>query len=240
MGLLAQWVNVYPIPTPSGPRGPLRDYHACRRICRAKAGKVAVVYGLINRAIEELVRSCDPDVWEAVRTRARVDIDYFEGAAIYDDHITHRLLAAAAVELGVTEDALLEQFGRYWIVYTSAEGWGPILDGHGSSVAEVLRNLNDLHLRVRSTMPELRPPRFEVAEEQDGHIEVHYHSERDGLAAMVTGVLRGLAERFDEDWHVNHVGQLEAERCDVFVLTGPVSAPAASLASGQDASVAPS
>ena len=190
---------------------------------QAHLRKVAVVYGLINRAIEELVRSSgDPDLWDAVRARADVDVDYFEGMAVYDDAVTHRLVAAAATELGVTSDDLLERFGRYWIVYTGAEGWGPILDGHGTSVVEVLTNLNDLHLRIRSSLPQLRPPHFDVIHQRDDRIDLRYYSERDGLAPMVTGLLRGLAERFAEDWHVAHVGHRNADGYDSFRLTARV------------------
>ena len=188
------------------------------------------MYGLINRAIEELVRSSgDPELWDTVRARADVDIDYFEGMAVYDDDVTHRLVHAAAHELGVTADDLLERFGRYWIVYTGAEGWGPILDGHGSSVLEVLRNLDDLHLRISSSMPELRAPRFEVVANRPDRIDVRYHSDREGLAAMVTGMLRGLAERFGEDWHVAHVGLRATEGFDEYILSARLaSVPATS------------
>lgn len=183
------------------------------------------MYGLINRAIEELVRSSgDLHLWDTVRTRADVDIDYFEGMALYDDAITHRLIAAASHELGVTSDEMLERFGRYWVVYTGAEGWGPILDGHGNSVIEVLRNLDDLHLRISSSMPHLRPPRFEVVQSTADRIDVRYRSERDGLAAMVTGLLRGLAERFDENWHVAHVGTRATDGYDTYLLSARVPA----------------
>lgn len=197
------------------------------------------MYGLINRAIEELVRSSgDPSLWDAVRARADVDIDYFEGMVVYDDDVTQRLITAAAHELDTTADDLLERFGRYWIVYTGAEGWGPILDGHGSSVVEVLQNLDDLHLRISSSMPELRPPRFEVTNHSPDRIDVRYHSDRQGLAAMVTGLLRGLAERFDEDWHVAQVGERSVDGFDSYVLSARVPTAAGAVVVGSNPNAA--
>ena len=224
------------MPTPSGSRGPLPGAGARRWIPRrirtevrkTRRRKVAVVYGLINRAIEELVRSSgDPGLWDTVRARADVAIDYFEGMEVYDDEITSRLVTAAAHELGTTSDELLERFGRYWIVYTGAEGWGPILDGHGNSVLEVLENLDDLHLRLSSSMPHLRAPRFEVVGSSPDRIDVRYRSERDGLASMVTGMLRGLAERFGEQWHIAHVGLRATDGYDSYLLSARQPAAAA-------------
>lgn len=186
------------------------------------------MYGLINRALEELVRSIGGDEgWHNVCARAEVDIDFFEGMAVYDDDVTFSLVEAASVELAISTDDILERFGRYWIVYTGAEGWGPVLDEQGSSVLEVLRNLNNMHLRVETSMPGAIVPTFHVRSATDDRIDVDYVSDRDGLAPMVLGLLRGLAERLHEDWHVAQVGDRQSQGHDTFALVArvPASAP---------------
>lgn len=183
------------------------------------------VYGLINRAIEELVRSTGGDsAWEDVRTRAQLTVDHFEGMSSYDDAITYDLVAAAAEVLDLEPDDVLERFGRYWVIYTGAEGWGPILDCQGSTVLTVLSNLNDMHRRIQTSMPDLVMPTFEIAHADDHRIDVEYHSERAGLAPMVLGLLRGLAERFGEDWTVSQIGCRDADGHDTFLLAAPVRA----------------
>ena len=73
-------------------------------------------------------------------------------------------------------------------------------------------------------MPELRPPRFVVTHHDPDRIDVQYHSTRDDLAPMVTGMLRGLAAKFDEDWHVAHVGTRAVDGHDSFLLSARVPA----------------
>lgn len=183
------------------------------------------MYGLINRALEELVRSTSGDEgWHSVCTRAGVDIDFFEGHAVYDDAITFDLVDAASTELQTTTSDILERFGRYWILYTSAEGWGPVLDDQGSSVLEVLQNLNNMHVRVTTSMPGAIVPTFHVRHCTSDRIDVEYISERDGLAPMVIGLLRGLSERFDEDWHIVQTGHRSQLGCDTFMLVAAVPA----------------
>ncbi|MEM7095747.1 MAG: heme NO-binding domain-containing protein [Actinomycetota bacterium] len=184
------------------------------------------MYGLINRAIEELVRSSGgTDAWRAVCERAGVAIDHFESMAPYADDITYRLVDATSAELGLAPDDVLERFGRYWIVYTGAEGWGPIIDCQGGSVLEVLANLNDLHMRVRTSMPDLVMPTFFVREQSATRATIEYHSSRAGLAPMVLGLLRGLAERYEEAWEVRQVGGREIDGHDTFELVMQAAEP---------------
>lgn len=182
------------------------------------------MYGLVNRAIQELVVSTSgDDVWRSVCDEAGVDIEFFEAMEPYDDSITYNLVAAASEVLGKPAEEILEGFGRYWILYTGAEGWGPILDSQGSTVADVIGNLNDMHARIQATMPSLVMPRFKVLTSSDRSIEFEYHSERDGLAPMVLGLMRGLAERCGEQWNVDQVGRRHQDGHDTFLLTARVA-----------------
>ena len=50
---------------------------------------------------------------------------------------------------------------------------------------------------IASSSVQLRKlPRFSVEDLADGALRVHYRSEREGLAPIVVGLLRGLAGRF--------------------------------------------
>ena len=91
---------------------------------------------------------------------------------------------------------VLRAFGRHWILFTAAEGYGGLLDITGSDLKTFLSNLNHMHSQVASSMLELEPPSFSVEELENGVLCVHYVTERKGLSPMVVGLLEGLAEKF--------------------------------------------
>ena len=87
------------------------------------------MYGLVNRAIEDLVRSRFGDeAWGAICRRAGIERPSFVGMQPYDDAITYGLVGAAAAELQIDAAAVLETFGEHWMTYTVEEGYGETLD----------------------------------------------------------------------------------------------------------------
>jgi hypothetical protein len=55
-----------------------------------------------------------------------------------------------------------------------------------------------MHGHMGAMMPNLKPPRFVVEEEQGMQIKLRYYSSRQGLAPMVHGLIEGLSEKFGE------------------------------------------
>lgn len=164
------------------------------------------MYGLVNRAIEGLVlERFGPEVWGRICERADLDAPNFVAMESYDDAITYGLVAAAAAELQLDPAAILEAFGEYWTAYTIEEGYGNLLSMMGSTLEEFLENLDSMHARVGGTMPQLVPPSFQREPRPDGSSILHYRSERQGLAPMVLGLLRGLAKRFAVRIEVEHL-----------------------------------
>lgn len=157
------------------------------------------MYGLINRAIEELVTSLKGEAgWRSVCAHAALASDGFVAMQSYDDDITYRLVEAVSQRLGLPPEQVLEVFGEYWITYTAKEGYGSMLNAGGNSLREFLGNLNDMHGRVGTIFPQLRMPLFRVTPLSEDEYLLHYASTRAGLAPMVIGLVRGLAKRFDQ------------------------------------------
>lgn len=155
------------------------------------------MYGLVNRAVEGLVRKqFGGDAWQKICERADLDNPSFVAMEAYDDAITYALVGAASEELGLAPEQVLEAFGEFWTAYTIEEGYGDLLTMMGVSLDEFLDNLDSMHARIGSTMPKLQPPSFEREPQPDGSCILHYRSEREGLAPMVRGLIRGLAGRF--------------------------------------------
>ena len=166
------------------------------------------MYGLVNKAVVDLVVSkFGQDTWNAIKKKAEVDIDVFVSMDGYPDEITYRLVGAASEVLKIPPEAVLEAFGEYWVLYTAAEGYGPMLDAAGKTLREFLENLDALHARVALTMPALKPPRFRLKPVDDKTMLLEYYSTRQGLAPMVVGLLKGLAIRFKEPIEISHASR---------------------------------
>lgn len=155
------------------------------------------MYGLVNRALEDLLRKrCGDAAWESVKRRAGVDVEVFIRMDAYPDDVTYRLVGAAVEETGIPAAELLRAFGEYWTLYTADEGYGGLLDAAGYTLMDVLENLNELHQQVALAYPHLNPPRFECTDRTDRSITLHYYSHRPGLAPMIAGLVEGLGKRF--------------------------------------------
>jgi hypothetical protein len=178
------------------------------------------MYGLVNRAIEQLVVSLKgEDTWQRVCARAGVQADGFVAMCPYHDDMTFALVAAVSEELGLQADQVLEAFGEYWILYTAEEGYAEMLASGGNDLRSFMANLDDMHGRVEMIFPAMQLPQFSVVDIDDGRFHVHYRSARRGLAAMVTGLLRGLAKRFAQSVEVQHLVDQSVPGEDVFLVS---------------------
>lgn len=178
------------------------------------------MYGLVNRAIEQLVvASRGPQAWQRVRAIANIQDDGFVAMCPYDDSLTFALVDAASQELQISQAQVLEAFGEYWILYTAEEGYGELLQAGGDNLREFMLNLNDMHGRVENIFPQMRLPIFRVVGESLDHYEVHYESERAGLSPMVVGLIKGLAKRFGQAVSVTQThSRAQGDTQDIFAV----------------------
>ncbi len=166
------------------------------------------MYGLVNRAIEQLVISLEGEAgWRRVCARADVSADGFVAMCPYHDEVTYRLVGAASEELGMPAADVLEAFGEYWILFTAEEGYAELLNAAGDDLRTFLHGLNDMHGRVETLFRHMKLPHFQVEDVGPGEYLLHYQSARAGLGPMVKGLLRGLARRFHEPITVDTVSE---------------------------------
>jgi hypothetical protein len=177
------------------------------------------MYGLINKAVEDLVRNKFGDVaWERIRVRAGLPDEPFISMQQYDDKVTADLVAAASAELGAPPEAILEEFGAFWVRYTSESVYGELMKTAGRTLPEFLRNLDQMHTRIKLSFPHLRPPSFTVCDETPSGLTLRYYSERAGLAPLVVGLLKGLGARFNVLLAIEHRRDDQPTPHDVFLL----------------------
>lgn len=176
------------------------------------------MYGLVNQAIEDLVKtSMGDDAWECVRHTAGFNEPEFIARHNYANEITFRLVGAASELLMESPESLLRLFGRHWIMYTGREGWHDFFDVSCTGVIAFLKQLGDMHEKVRESMPGSKPPTITLIKVIGGY-ELDYRSERDGLAPMFEGIIEGLAEYYEEPWVIEQVQTKALDGVDRFRL----------------------
>lgn len=170
------------------------------------------MYGLVNRSLQDFIcQEYGESEWESIKKRAHVNVDVFVSMEAYPDEITYQLVGAASEHLTIDPSLVLHAFGRHWVLVTGKEGYGEFLNLAGDTLPEFLNNLNNLHTRVALAFQSLRPPEFNVIEDNGESLRLQYISPREGLAPFVLGLLDGLGELFCQDMEIEHT--LKREDC---------------------------
>jgi hypothetical protein len=179
------------------------------------------MYGIVNKAIEDLVKeNFGDEKWEAVKTCSNVDVDYFLSNEPYDDDITYKLAGAISEEMDMHVHAVLQALGEWWILRTSKEKYGGLMEAGGNNLKEFLVNLPAFHNRVMLMYPKLTPPEFQVSDIEDNSIHVHYHSKREGLQEFVRGLLSGLAKMYDTEVEIELIqSRNDGESHEIFKVS---------------------
>lgn len=188
------------------------------------------MYGLVNQAIEAMVRkNFSSQIWDEIHQKAAIQDPHFLSMAAYPDDVTHRLVKAASEVLNLSSGEIMRAFGSFWVEYVDEHGYAELMEMSGESLPEFLQNLDELHARVGLSFPKLRPPSFEcrtgdesIAENTDQNTStlcLDYRSEREGLAPMVIGLVEGLGKRFDTSVEVTQTQIQSADSdCDTFLI----------------------
>lgn len=156
------------------------------------------MYGIVNKAIQELVVSQFGAIaWENVKKRSGISVDFFISNQPYDDSITYQLAGAVSEETGLSLKDVLIAFGEYWVVHTGKEKYGSLMEAGGHTLKEFLINLPNFHSRVMLIYPKLTPPEFRVSDITENSLNIHYLSERQGLQDFVYGLLQGLGKLYN-------------------------------------------
>jgi guanylate cyclase soluble subunit beta len=170
------------------------------------------MYGLINRAIKEMVTDhYGEPTWNTVLEKSGAPGEAFLTLRRNEDAVTYQLAASAADVLGISLEACLEAFGEYWVLETAAKSYGTIMDAAGNNPLSFLGNLNSMHDRITTTFPGYLAPEFELEPGEGDRQLVHYLSVREGLNPFVVGLLRGIAKRFGRELNLHNIESVPTE-----------------------------
>ncbi len=171
------------------------------------------MYGMIQQAARDMVLArYGEEVWQAVLGESGLTSEHFISAQAYDDTITFSLLSAIGTLSDMHQDELLEEFGKFWIEFAEASPYSSVLRMAGDDLVTFLSNLDRMHASIKSTMPQTAVPSFQLLNANDGHIQLVYRSERQGLAPFVRGILHALLKKF------GHTGDISTRPTDGAVV----------------------
>ena len=172
---------------------------------------------MINKAIRTLViREAGEEVWEQVLVASGIDEDVFEDLEGYDDGVTFSLVGAVSETLGVPPGDVLEMFGVYWATDVAPKGYGEYFEAFGDDFKSFVAGLDEMHVRITKMLPSLVPPAFDIEELGENHFKVHYVSQRDGLAPLAVGMLKGVALHFGGEADIKQIEYKGTDDHDVF------------------------
>ncbi len=164
------------------------------------------MYGMVNRAIEQFIRKeHGEDVWERVASKADVNQDFISMEQ-YPDSVSVDLVVGLSEVTGMGPGQVLADVGEYWVSFAYNSEYGDLLDMAGDTLPEVLSNLDEMHTRVGHSFENLNTPSFWVTDLTEDSMILHYASNREGLAPMVVGLVRGLGNLLETDVSVIQVG----------------------------------
>ena len=155
------------------------------------------MYGVVNRAIQELITTeFGNDQWLLVKEKANLDDELFISNRPYPDEVTYELVAAVMEVTGLSCRDVMHAFGEYWILETGRKQYGDLVEANGDNFVDFLRNLPDLHARIQLIFPHLQPPDFDVSDVKPNQLKLHYISKRGGLEDFVVGLIKGTGKLF--------------------------------------------
>jgi hypothetical protein len=157
------------------------------------------MYGMVNNAFRQYVIDRDGEAaWNAILAQAGLETAEFGAMTAYDDEVTFSIVGTMVAESGRDIGELLRDVGRSWIGFAKTTHFAGLLAMAGRDFETLVNNLDDMHAKIKVSLPTIRPPSFDCVRRDDGLLEISYHSEREGLFPFVEGILEGLAADFGE------------------------------------------
>jgi hypothetical protein len=168
------------------------------------------MHGLVNRSIQRFVTDSYGEAqWLAVAQRADLEFTEFEAMWVYDDALTHRVLAAASDVLDRPYDELMEDIGTYLVSNPNVEALRRLLRFGGVNFLEFLHSLDDLPDRARLAVSDLILPRIELREHTGERYSLACEAPLPGYGHLMMGALRAMADDYGALVFLEHTGRAD-------------------------------
>lgn len=155
------------------------------------------MHGLICKAVEGFVRDQHgAAAWAEVRARAGLDFDGFETLRIYDSEVAEGMIDATAALLDRDRNAVFEDMGVWICTHPPLEAVRRLIRFTGKTFVNLLYSLDEVHDRACMAVPGLDLPRYRLETDASGQFEIFSRWRFAGAAAVLTGVLRAMADDY--------------------------------------------
>ncbi|MDH3659972.1 MAG: heme NO-binding domain-containing protein [Alphaproteobacteria bacterium] len=158
------------------------------------------MYGMVNNAFRRYVIDREGEAaWNEIVAGAGLETAEFGAMVPYDDSVTLAIVGAMVSRSGRDVEDLLRDVGKSWVGFAKTTPFAGLLAIAGRDFETLLNNLDDMHTKIKPSLPTIRPPSFACRRRDDGLLEITYHSERESLFPFVEGIFQGVAEDFGEE-----------------------------------------
>jgi len=182
------------------------------------------MYGLIHTALRDMViETYGPEKWDKVVTKSGVTADTFLSMRSYDDSVAYNLVGSTAQVLECSAESCLREFGHYWLTQAAPKVYASLLDTTGDTLFEFLESLDDLHDKITLTFIDYSPPSFRLERLSDHHARLHYRSQRQGLTPFVSGLIKGMEQRFNVSINVESTEEVAVSEGEYTIFEITVS-----------------
>ena len=113
-----------------------------------------------------------------------------------DDEIVQKIIGKACKTLNLSLPQLSDLFGDYWVNVFTQRIYKVFYDDRSSS-QEFLLSLNEIHQIITKSIKGAKPPIFDITREDEDHLYITYHSNRN-LLDFVVGSIKGLARFYKQ------------------------------------------
>ncbi|MEM9795365.1 MAG: heme NO-binding domain-containing protein [Pseudomonadota bacterium] len=155
------------------------------------------MHGMICKALEGfLVANHGPEVWDRVRREAGLPFTRFEPMRAYEPEMMVRLMESACRIVDRRTLPLLEDIGHWICTNPELDPVRRLFRFAGASYEDFILSLDDVHDRARMALPDLIVPRMRLVEHGNGRFDVTTYWPQPGASAVLTGVLRAMADDY--------------------------------------------
>lgn len=155
------------------------------------------MHGLMNRAFQTFLEvNYGEAVWAEVRSQANLPFDDFESMLTYD--LVHSMASfqAATTVLHRSPNSVLEDLGTFIVTHPPFDPVRRLLRFGGATFEEFVVSLEEVGDRSRLVMPDLPMPDISVCKEADNRYRIGAKWVAPGIAPILLGTLRAMADDY--------------------------------------------
>lgn len=161
--------------------------------------------GTIVACLKELVeKKFGKPAWAQTLAEAGVPGQVFLAPSDVQDATVMKILGALSKVTSTPAQGLMDAFGDYWSTEYAPRLYATYFRQHKTAM-DFLLAMDEVHASVTRSIPNAHPPRFTYEKKGPKSFVMSYASQR-GLAAMVPGLVRGVARKFGEQCAVKDLG----------------------------------